>query len=38
MSLIKHGRLFIKARRLKPEAANQLRAILDKADSLGGAA
>jgi heterodisulfide reductase subunit C len=38
MSLIRHGRLFIKARRLKPEAANQLRAILDKADSLGGAA
>jgi heterodisulfide reductase subunit C len=38
MGLIRHGRLSVKARRLKPEGANQLRAMLDKADSIGGAA
>jgi len=36
LSLLRHGRLSIKARRLTPEGANQLRAILDKAESLGG--
>jgi len=38
LSLLRHGRLSIKARRLTPEGANQLRAILDKAESLGGVA
>jgi len=38
MGMIRHGRLSVKARRLKPEAANQLRAILDKADAIGGGA
>lgn len=38
MGLIKHGRLSIKARRLTTEGASQLRAIMDKADSIGGAA
>ena len=36
LSLIKHGRMSIRARRLKPEAERQLRAILDKAEVLGG--
>jgi hypothetical protein len=35
--LFRHGRLSIKARRLTPQGSNQLRAILDKAESLGGA-
>ena len=38
LSLLRHGRLAIKARRLTPEGTNQLRAILDKAESLGGVA
>ena len=37
LSLLRHGRLSIRARRLTPEGTNQLRAILDKAESLGGA-
>jgi len=36
LSLLRHGRLSIKARRLKPEAEHQLRAILDRAEALGG--
>jgi len=36
LSLLRHGRLSIKARRLTPEGINQLKAILDKAESLGG--
>jgi heterodisulfide reductase subunit C len=36
LSLLRHGRLSIRARRLKPEAEHQLKAILDKAESLGG--
>ena len=36
ISLVKHGRMSIKARRLKPEAENQLKAVLDKAELLGG--
>ena len=36
LSLLKHGRLSIRARRLTPEGTNQLKAILDKAESLGG--
>jgi hypothetical protein len=36
LSLFRHGRLSIRARRLTPEGTNQLRAILDKAESLGG--
>lgn len=35
-SLLTHGRMSIKARRLKPEAENQFKAILDKAEELGG--
>ncbi len=35
-NLFKRGRLSIRARRLTPEGTNQLRAILDKAESLGG--
>jgi len=38
LSLLRHGRLSIRARRLTPEGNNQLRAILDKAESLGGVA
>lgn len=38
LSLLKHGRLSIRARRLTPEATKQLKAILDKAESLGGVA
>ena len=36
LRLLTHGRLSIKARRLKPEAEHQLKAILDKAETLGG--
>ena len=36
LSLFKHGRLSIRARRLTPEGTKQLKAILDKAESLGG--
>jgi len=36
LSLLWHGRLPIKARRLTPEGTWQLRTILDKAESLGG--
>jgi heterodisulfide reductase subunit C len=38
IGLIRHGRLSIRARRLPPGAANQLRAVMDKADSIGGVA
>lgn len=37
LSLYRHGRLSIRARRLTSEGTNQLKAILDKAESLGGA-
>jgi len=37
LGLLRHGRLSIKARRLTPEGTNQLKAILNKAESLGGA-
>ena len=37
LRLLKHGRLSIKARRLSPEGTSQLRAILEKAETLGGA-
>ena len=36
LSLRKRGRLKVKARRLTPEGTRQLRAILDKAEFLGG--
>ncbi len=36
LNLFKRGRLSIRARRLTPEGDRQLRAILDKAESLGG--
>ena len=36
LSLLKRGRLKVKARRLTPEGTNQLRAILDKAEEIGG--
>ena len=36
LGLLLHGRLSIRARRLTPAGTNQLRAILDKAESLGG--
>ena len=36
LNLLRHGRLSIKARRLTPQGTNQLKAILDKAESLGG--
>jgi len=36
LSLLKRGRLSIRARRLTPHGTNQLRAILEKAESLGG--
>jgi heterodisulfide reductase subunit C len=36
LTLLKHGRLSVKAKRLKPEAERQLKAILDKAEELGG--
>jgi len=37
LNLLRHGRLSIKARRLTANGTKQLRAILDKAESLGGA-
>ncbi len=37
LNLLRHGRLSVRARRLTPEGTSQLRAILDKAESLGGA-
>jgi heterodisulfide reductase subunit C len=37
LSMVRHGRLSIKAERMKPEAERQLKAILDKAKELGGA-
>lgn len=37
LDLVKHGRLRVKARRLTPEGTKQVKAILDKAESLGGA-
>ncbi|OGO21134.1 MAG: hypothetical protein A2144_01965 [Chloroflexi bacterium RBG_16_50_9] len=36
LDLLKRGRLSIRARRLTPEGTDQLKAILDKAESLGG--
>ena len=36
LSLLRHGRVSFKARRLKPEAERQLRAILERAEVLGG--
>ena len=36
LSLLRRGRLSIRARRLRPEAESQLKAILDKAETLGG--
>jgi len=36
LNLLRHGRLSIKARRLSPEGTKQLKAILEKAESLGG--
>ncbi len=36
LSLLRHGRLSIKTKRLTQEGTNQLKAILDKAESLGG--
>jgi len=37
LRLLRHGRLKIRARRLSPEGTNQLRAILDRVETLGGA-
>jgi len=36
LSLLKHGRMSIKARRLRPEGERQLRTILERAQLLGG--
>jgi heterodisulfide reductase subunit C len=36
LNLLKRGRLSFKSRKLSPEGSNQLQAILDKAESLGG--
>jgi heterodisulfide reductase subunit C len=36
LNLLKRGRISLKSRKLTPEGSNQLRAILDKAESLGG--
>ena len=36
LNLLRRGRISIRARRLSPEGANQLRAIIDKAELLGG--
>jgi len=36
LSLLRHGRLSLKARRLKPGAQRQLRVILERAEILGG--
>jgi len=38
LNLLRHGRLSIRARRLTPQGTNQLKAILDKAESIGGVA
>jgi len=38
LNLLKHGRLSVRARRLTSQGTNQLKAILDKAESLGGVA
>jgi len=38
LNLLKHGRLSARARRLKPDAERQLKAVLDKAEALGGMA
>jgi hypothetical protein len=38
LNLLRHGRLSFKAEKLTPEGAKQLRAIIDKAESLGGVA
>jgi heterodisulfide reductase subunit C len=38
LDLLKRGRLSIKSRKLSPEGQNQLKAILSKAESLGGGA
>ncbi len=37
LNLLRRGRLNIRARRLTPEGMRQLKAILDKAETLGGA-
>ena len=37
LALIRHGRLNIRARRLSPEGTKQLKAIVEKAEALGGA-
>ena len=37
LDLLKRGRLSFKSRKLTPAGSNQLRAILEKAESLGGA-
>lgn len=36
ISLVRHGRMSLKSRRMKPEAERQLKAILKKAKELGG--
>ena len=36
LNLLSHGRMSFKARRLSPEGETQLKAILDRADELGG--
>jgi len=36
LSLLKHGRMSVKARRLRPEGERQLRTILERAQLLGG--
>ena len=36
IKLFRRGRMSIKARRLRPQAENQMRAILDRAEILGG--
>ncbi len=36
VSLLKHGRISVRARRLKPEAERQLKSILDRAEVTGG--
>ena len=36
LSMLRHGRLSLKSRKLKPEAQRQLKAILNKAKELGG--
>jgi heterodisulfide reductase subunit C len=36
LNLLRRGRLSMKSRKLTPEGSNQLQAILDKAESLGG--